>query len=79
MSSRSWPIYGYMTQAQAARELGVSRARVSQLLNDGQLSRVFHFKRTYVSVYSLRALMNVRQDRKVKEESKHGVSQRRRL
>ncbi len=64
---RSWPVYGYMTQAQAARELGVSRPRVAQLLNEGKLSRVFHFNRTYVSVYSLRALIAVREDRKVKK------------
>lgn len=57
---RTHPVYGYWTMAAAARELGVSRGRVTQMLSEGKLARVWNGGRSYVSGYSLRALLQGR-------------------
>jgi hypothetical protein len=53
-------VYGQFTGAAAARILGVSRGRVTQLVREGKLSRVWLDGRAFISGYSLKALINDR-------------------
>lgn len=47
---------GYVTLAEAARELGVSRQRVAQLVQLGRLGTLTIRGRVYVTCYSVKVL-----------------------
>ena len=65
MSSQSAALIdagGVLTFADAARELQVSRQRVSQMVREGKLGTMLRFGRVYVTAYTVRRERKARED-----------------